>query len=254
MSVNRIRNEPPSDGVNLIFCCKICNASLRSPFKDVSNLHKHLLKHEDYREWYQRYEKFMNKVNRCVIDKNMWCFLSYFISSNVSLNEMRNKTFIQLVSNTTKCPSYTQLRHKLLNSVLEKMFDIINIKLDQASSVTLITDLWTNNFKTRFIALAAACLNHDFTRELIVLDMSEISHTSSAENIQTEIENMVNRFNFDKSKIKGTDSVFKKKFIIKILLFQKRLWQMKVVTLLDCSNSLPPKKNLKFYDIRKTVR
>lgn len=55
-----------------------------------------------------------------------------------------------------------------------------------------------------FIAVASCCIYQSFEREIFALDMMEMPEGGhNAENIQIATEKMVNRFDFDKSKIQG---------------------------------------------------
>lgn len=196
-----------------MFRCKICleedenvmrdSQLYKAPYHDGSNLTKHLSRHPRVASWLKKHNKSINRVKECLIDQNMWTFLTYFLSSNMSITEMRKKEFQKLVSLTVKCPSYETLRNKLLDVVLKRLFDLIEIRLSVATVITLITDLWTNSMNTRFLALAVSCTHLDTSKEIFVLDMREVSESATAENIKEHIESMINQFNFDKSKIIG---------------------------------------------------
>jgi len=56
-----------------------------------------------------------------------------------------------------------------------------------------------------FIALGAACTFSSFTREIFVIEMIPMPPGGhNAENIKKAVEQMVNRFDFDKKLINGT--------------------------------------------------
>ena len=55
---------------------------------------------------------------------------------------------------------------------------------------------------TDFIALAALIVDQDWNKEFLILDMKEMEGKHNAENVQNAIEKIVNKFDFDKSKIK----------------------------------------------------
>ena len=51
--------------------------------------------------------------------------------------------------------------------------------------------------------LGAQIINSCFEKELLILRMAELTEGNSAERIKESIENIVNKYNFDKSKVKG---------------------------------------------------
>ena len=83
------------------------------------------------------------------------------------------------------------------------LFQAIQSKLRNSQFVFLITDLWTDFQMTDFIALAALIVDQDWNKEFLILDMKEMEGKHNAENVQIAIEKIVNKFDFDKSKIKG---------------------------------------------------
>lgn len=75
------------------------------------------------------------------------------------------------------------------------------LELENAVSVSLIVDLWTNISSSNFIALAVSITNNSFEREIFALQMKKLNSRADAEYIKTVIETMVNHFNFNKCKI-----------------------------------------------------
>ncbi len=65
------------------------------------------------------------------------------------------------------------------------------------------TDIWTNSINSDFIGLAAVLTNSTYDREIFVINMMRLSGRHTAENVKIAIEELVNRFKFDKSKING---------------------------------------------------
>jgi hypothetical protein len=59
---------------------------------------------------------------------------------------------------------------------------------------------------TDFIGLGAILMMTDGSQRLCLLDFKEMNGAHTAENIQAMIENMVNEYEFDKSKIHGTNT------------------------------------------------
>lgn len=204
----RVWDRAPNPNVSYLFKCKICaNNSLQSSFYAVSNLGKHLEKHQEVAEWLELHKKKQNRFKEVVIDENLWRFLTYFLSSNLALTELRNKHFLGIVLSSIKCPSYEQLRYRLLKVVLAKLMEVIQNRFNSAIYVTLITDIWSNRLNTRFLGLAACCTYIDSRKEMLVMDLQEIEERASAEVLREKIEEIVNKFAFDKSKIKGIHSL-----------------------------------------------
>jgi hypothetical protein len=85
---------------------------------------------------------------------------------------------------------------------MNDLYSILQDKLKQAESICLIVDIWTNNVNSDFIGLAAVVTDPKLNRELHVINMMRMPGPHSAEVIKTAIEQMVNRYDFDKSKIK----------------------------------------------------
>ena len=66
-----------------------------------------------------------------------------------------------------------------------------------------MADLWSDFQNADFIALAAIVVDKNWDKEFFVLDFKEMENRHTAENIKTEIERMVNKFEFDKSLAKS---------------------------------------------------
>ena len=83
------------------------------------------------------------------------------------------------------------------------LHEAISEKLELAVTICLIVDIWTNMYNIDFIGLGASVSNSNGLRELIVIDFQPMSGKHTAENIGTAIENMLNKFVFNKAKIHG---------------------------------------------------
>lgn len=65
-----------------------------------------------------------------------------------------------------------------------------------------------------FIAIAASCINEDFSREVFVASMIPMPPGGhSAENIKKAIELMINKFKFDKELIRSKLNLLNKAYI-----------------------------------------
>lgn len=86
-------------------------------------------------------------------------------------------------------------------TVLEKLMSFLSSKLNNAETVTLIVDIWTNKINADFIALAACYTDKNFFKQIHVIGMMRMPGSHCAENIKQGIEEIVNKYDFDKSKI-----------------------------------------------------
>ena len=87
----RIFKTIPEEHEKLYFECKICNETFKSPFKDKSNLYKHLKHHKTYEDWKKSFDKCKNKRVKPLIDADTLLLIKYFVSSNVSHSSLENK-------------------------------------------------------------------------------------------------------------------------------------------------------------------
>ena len=85
---------------------------------------------------------------------------------------------------------------------MEKLHHLFTLKMNKADSICLITDIWTSRSNSDFIALAAV-LCHGNSKELIIIGLDRMKGPHCAENIQLSIEDMINKYQIDKSKIVG---------------------------------------------------
>ena len=129
--------------------------------------------------------------------------VSYFISSNTGLVELQNADFRAIVAPQVKIPSYYVFRKKILPEIMDKFYNIVNLKLLEATSISLITDIWTNRANVDFIALGASLTSETFKKEIIIINMMPMVGAHTAENIKKCIEEMINVFEFDKKNIHG---------------------------------------------------
>ena len=191
----------PKDPVQ--FECKICHAIKTETFPYFSNLNHHLKNHIQFRTWLEKFDK-KEGINGAVIDNHTLRLIKYIISSNSSLAQLQNPSFTDLFQEKFKVPSYKVFRNTLLPNIMQKLFKIIDSKLNRAVAICLVVDMWSNNVNANFIAVVAILTNEYFDREIVVIGMKEMpggSHTS--EIVKQLVENIVNDLSFNKSKING---------------------------------------------------
>ena len=91
----------------------------------------------------------------------------------------------------------------MLPSVYNRLNKELEKKLKNSKFIILIVDIWTNAQMTDFLGLAAVIIDAKFNREILVIGIDRMPGGHNAENISKVIESIVNRFEFDKLKIKG---------------------------------------------------
>ena len=52
------------------------------------------------------------------IDEHLEDFIKYFISSSMSLTEIKNPLFIKILNKNMKCPTYDYLRNRILKGII----------------------------------------------------------------------------------------------------------------------------------------
>ena len=104
-----------------------------------------------------------------------------------------------------KCLNVKLGKHQFKNTVLPKFMDYLenklNEKLVKAKHVYLIIDLWLSRSFSHFLAVGAIVKDHNLKKELLIIGFDVINQKHTAENITELIENILNKYNFDKSKI-----------------------------------------------------
>lgn len=190
---------------NLIFVCKICKAKCNAPFNKLSNLNQHLkLQHMDtLTDWFERYNKFMNKDTTAIIDEKMLQFIKWFVVSNGSFTQLKIPYLRNILDQSLNIPSYYSFRNKLLPEVLNKLYNAIDKKLQDSVSVCLVVDLWTNSFNTDFMACAALVTYKTMEKESFVIGMTPMPGRHTSENINRVLLKILQRYSFNRKKIHG---------------------------------------------------
>ena len=72
---------------------------------------------------------------------------------------------------------------------MELLYEAINEKLEDAVSVCLVSDIWTNKQMLDFMGLSANIINNNFEKKAIVIGMMLMPGNHCAENIKIAIDN-----------------------------------------------------------------
>lgn len=193
----RIFSNKPED--KLEFTCKICTKSYLAKLGETTNLNKHLNKHSELNEWMKSYDVFNNGSKKAKITDEDFKIIEFIISSNTSLSQLKNPKFHNLIGSNVPC--YEKFRDNFLPSVMDKLREAITKKLNNANTVCLLVDLWSSKNGSDFIALIGLLGSKAFEREIVVLDMVKMNDSHTSENIKLAIENIINGYEFENSKI-----------------------------------------------------
>jgi hypothetical protein len=94
-------------------------------------------------------------------------------------------------------------RYKILPSICKLLYEAIEEKLNSCYSVSIIPDGWTGQYSnTEFLGVAFQITNGAFEKEIIIVGMEVMENGHSAEEVQKAIEKIVNKYKFDRSKVR----------------------------------------------------
>lgn len=113
---------------------------------------------------------------------------------NVYLRELCKKANIPSVSSKT-------VKYKILPEIIRKVKTSLNDKLNKATNIVLIVDLWSNKQMTGFCGLAAMVTYENFEKECFVIGLKRVHGRHDAENLKSLIESIVDEYGFDKAKL-----------------------------------------------------
>lgn len=85
--------------------------------------------------------------------KDNMLIIKNFVSSSQPISDLRNQHFKNLCK--VKIPDAYTFRYTTLPSIMEILYDALEIKLQNASYVCIIIDIWTNLMNADFIGLGA---------------------------------------------------------------------------------------------------
>lgn len=154
-------------------------------------------------EWINSYNASTKRKTK-YFDNNSLILVKFFISSNLSLVALRNPHLLKLMKIPIPCDQ--TFTRKILPEILLNLKTAIDFKLQNATCVSLTSDIWTTKSLLDFLAICVNLSDSNFSRETIVIGMIRMPGNHNAEHIKTAFENIVNSFEFDKSKISATVS------------------------------------------------
>ena len=137
------------------------------------------------------------------ITKDDMLLVKYFISSETALNELDNPSFVRILNQADiKVPDKRTFKTKTLKEAYDKVKEKIEDKLYEAEIICIIFDIWSNNAKD-YMGCSAAIGSKMLEKECFVIGIDRMSGGHTAENVKATLEKIINRYSFDKTKIKG---------------------------------------------------
>lgn len=188
------------------FKCIFCKESINCSLGKTFNVSTHLQKHRELPElidWFYAYSNENSVKNKSKINAFTIKLVKYFIASNAALDQLDLLYFKDLLPEKVDIPCAKTFCEKTLPEIFSRVNSIIEKKLQSAVSICLISDIWTNKQMLDFLGLAANLVYKNLEREELVVGLSSMIGRHNAENIKAAIELVINRFQFDKSKISG---------------------------------------------------
>ncbi|CAF1068143.1 unnamed protein product, partial [Brachionus calyciflorus] len=198
-------DETTSKKQKIIFDCIFCEAKFKAILGATSNIKAHLERHIDVPgllNWFNEYNASNSLQNKKKINVMTIKLVKYFIASNSAFAELDSPHFrdlFQLANFETPCSK--SFSEKILPEVFNMVNKKIDNKLNKALSICLICDIWTNKQMMDFLGIACNLTNENFEKEVIIVGMIKMHGKHNAENINIAIEDLINRFSFDKSLI-----------------------------------------------------
>lgn len=114
--------------------CIVCNKKVMAPFQKTTNLNKHLENdgHENLKSWFACYDVYLGTHQTNQIEDKDFNLVMYFITSNTSLIELRNKHLLRMINPKEKeskqLPKIKRFK-ELIKQVLQKLHKAIEIKV-----------------------------------------------------------------------------------------------------------------------------
>ena len=131
--------------------------------------------------------------------------IKWFLSSNAALNELQNEHLIKVFNEANlDMPSMNSFTEVILPNVLRQVKGLIEEKLRLACVIILITDIWSSSQMADFLALSVMICYDNFEKECYTIGLKRMPGSHNAENVKITIELIINEYDFDKTKIKGS--------------------------------------------------
>jgi hypothetical protein len=135
------------------------------------------------------------------LDGDTLDLLKGIISANIALSQLENEIFARCLYNLheMELKSVRTFRYDRLPKAYELLKESINKKLDEALTISFITDIWTKKIMADFLALATIIVNKFHQHNLLVIGMTSMPGSHTAENIKIVLGKLINSYSFYKN-------------------------------------------------------
>ena len=195
-------------GEKIQFQCLFCSEPpitcvLGSTYNVMKHLKNHCKGNEDLKTWVKGYEanNMHPPVNKCTITDETMRIVRYWVSRNNAYSSFDDKWFKKLFESPIPCSK--TFKAVILDNLCDKIKTEIDLILENAVSIVLISDIWTSKFMLDFMGVAAIVIFSDFTKKTLVLGLDLMPGNHTAENIKVAIENIVNKYEYNKGILHG---------------------------------------------------
>lgn len=95
------------------------------------------------------------------------------------------------------------MRDKVFPAVLHSLYFEIDQLCISAASIAIIPDGWTAPFKSvEYIGLAGLLIDEQFQKKLVIFGLEDVNDGHPAEVVKEKLETIINKLQFDKTKIR----------------------------------------------------
>ncbi len=137
------------------------------------------------------------------MDSKKFSLVKFFIDANMPMKALESVHLREMVDSRLAKFSF---RERILPDIIQHLESVIATKLQSAHSIHIITDIWTSNTMADFEAAGAVLTYENLRRELIVIGMERMWGPHTAENIKDALQTLINKYEFDKPKIRSVVS------------------------------------------------
>ena len=162
--------------------------------------------------------------------------VKFIVSTNTSLNQLKNQELVNCLKIDTFDPE--TFSKVIVPNVLKEVYKVLNEMLVDADNITLISDIWSSRTLYDFMGVDVSTINDNFVGEISVIGMTLTPGNHCAEMIKKAIEKVVNRFDFDSSKLIGKYSLY----YINFFYIYFKLYLISIFTVKNCKYLLTIKK------------
>jgi len=183
------------------FACKICKVTIQCRFPHFTNLSHHLAldDHGQFRKW----KSLQPKIGGTAISDEVFALIKFLVSSYSSLSQIKNQYLHEILKPEIreKISSFKDFRYKILPEVFDILKNEINRRLNRATTISLVVDIWTNCIMADYLGLAAVLSYELGHRDVLIIGFGRMQGYHDSVNIKKMVEELVNVYDFNKKKI-----------------------------------------------------